>query len=52
MVEKRVKTYAIVVPGDMPANEIVKKIEKKLKINIELERITKIIPYGKGKLIT
>jgi len=51
-VKSKVKKYAVVVPGDSPANEIAKKIQKKLKTKIQLERITKIIPYGKGKLIT
>ncbi len=51
MVKSEVKRYAIVVPGDLPANEIAKKIQKKLKTKVQLERITKIIPYGKGKLI-
>jgi len=51
-VKNKVKKYAIVVPGDLPANEVAKKIQKKLKTKVQLERITKTIPYGKGKLIT
>jgi len=50
-VKNKVKKYVVIVPDDLPAHEIAKKIQKILKSKIELERITKIIPYGKGKVI-
>jgi predicted ribosome quality control (RQC) complex YloA/Tae2 family protein len=52
MVKNRVKKYVIIVPDDLPANEIAKKIQNIFNTKIELERITKIIPYGKGKVIS
>ena len=51
MVKNKVKKYAVIVPNDLPAHEIAKKIQKILKTKIELERIIKIIPYGKGNVI-
>lgn len=51
LVKNKIKKYAVVVPGDSPANEMAKIIQKKLKAKVELERITKVIPYGKGKVI-
>jgi predicted ribosome quality control (RQC) complex YloA/Tae2 family protein len=52
MVKNKVKKYVVIVPNDAPANEIAKKIQNIFNAKIELERITKIIPYGKGKVIS
>jgi predicted ribosome quality control (RQC) complex YloA/Tae2 family protein len=51
MVKNKVKEYAIVIPDDSSSNEVAKTIQKKLKTKIELERLARIIPYGKGKVI-
>lgn len=50
-VKKKIKKYVIIIPENTPANEIAKKIQKKLKTKIELEEITKIIPYRRGKVL-
>jgi predicted ribosome quality control (RQC) complex YloA/Tae2 family protein len=47
VVSKKTSTYVVVVPGNIPANEIRKEIEKRFKTKIEVERL---IPYGKGEL--
>jgi predicted ribosome quality control (RQC) complex YloA/Tae2 family protein len=51
MVKNKVSKYVQVIPGNDQAYEVAKEIQKILKTKIELERITKIIPYGKGRLI-
>jgi hypothetical protein len=51
MVKNKVRKYVVIIPDDSQAHEIAKEIQKKLKTGIELERLSKIIPYGKGKLI-
>ena len=51
MVKNKVKNYVIITPNDSPAYGIAKKIQKILKAKIELEKVKKIIPYGRGKLI-
>ena len=47
MVKIRTSNYVIVIPGDTPAHEIGKEIQRKLKTKVEVERV---IPYGKGEL--
>jgi predicted ribosome quality control (RQC) complex YloA/Tae2 family protein len=50
-VKKNVTNFVLVVPGDYTAHEISKEIQKRLKTNINIEKIERIIPYGRGKLI-
>jgi predicted ribosome quality control (RQC) complex YloA/Tae2 family protein len=50
-VKNRIKNYSVIVPGDFSANVIAEKIQEVLNTKIELGRITKIIPYGKGRLL-
>jgi len=42
----------IIVPGELSVKEITKKIQESLKTKVELEKISKFIPYGKGNVIT
>lgn len=48
MVKKKTLKYVIIVPGDIPAHEIEKKIREKLKTKVEIESM---IPYGRGQLL-
>ena len=47
MVKRKTSEYVVIIPGDTPAHEIGKAIQKRFKTNLEVERI---IPYGKGEL--
>jgi len=51
VVKKKINEYVIIVPDNSSVNEIAKEIQKKLKTKIELDKLSKIIPYGKGKVI-
>ena len=51
MVKKKVSNFILIVPGDKPANEVADKIQKTLKTKVEKEKIVRIIPYGKGRLL-
>ena len=48
MVKRKTSNYVVLVPGDIPAHDIGKEIQKRLKTKVEVERI---IPYGRGNLI-
>jgi predicted ribosome quality control (RQC) complex YloA/Tae2 family protein len=51
LVEKKVNKYVIVTPGEQPVNELATEIENKLKLKVEVNKIERIIPYGKGKIV-
>jgi len=51
VVKKKINEYVIIVPDNSSVNEIAKEIQKKLKTKIELDKLSRIIPYGKGKVI-
>jgi len=45
---KKISKYVVVIPGDTPAHEIGKEIQKILKTKVEVERV---IPYGRGQIV-
>jgi len=49
-VKNKISKFAIIVPGDTSAHEIALSIIKKFKSKIKLERIERVIPYGRGEL--
>jgi len=48
MVKKKLSKYVVIVPGNKPAHEIEKEIQKNFKKKVEIERI---VPYGKGEIV-
>jgi predicted ribosome quality control (RQC) complex YloA/Tae2 family protein len=50
MVKEKTSNFVNVYPGNNSANEIALKIIEKLKIEIKPEKISRLIPYGKGEL--
>jgi len=51
LVKNKVNKYVIVIPGEQSVNELAKEIQNKLKMKVEVNRIERIIPYGKGKIV-
>jgi predicted ribosome quality control (RQC) complex YloA/Tae2 family protein len=49
-VKKKATKYVIITPGDNSVHDLAREIRSRLKTNIKIERIEKIIPYGRGKL--
>jgi len=45
---KKISKYVVVIPGDTPAHNLGKEIQKKLKTKVEVE---KAIPYGRGQIV-
>lgn len=50
MVKRKTSNFVTIFPGDTPANEIALKIIEKLRLDVEPEKIRKIIPYGRGEV--
>jgi len=50
MVKEKASKFVIIFPGNITANELAIKIIERLGLDVEPEKIRRIIPYGRGVL--